>query len=40
VSQFGVEKMLSELCDKFDKLNIRIVTNTEVMEMEVDSTLL
>jgi hypothetical protein len=28
------------LCEKFDKLNLRIVANTEVMEMEVDSTLL
>jgi hypothetical protein len=28
------------LCEEFDKLNLRIVTNTEVMEMEIDSTLL
>jgi hypothetical protein len=28
------------LCEEFDKLNLRIVANTEVMEMEVDSTLL
>jgi hypothetical protein len=26
-------------CEKFDKLNLRIVTNTEVMEMEEDFTL-
>jgi hypothetical protein len=32
--------MSFELCEKFDKLNLRIVANTEVMEMEVDSTLL
>jgi hypothetical protein len=29
-----------ELCEEFDKLNLSIVANTEVMEMEVDSTLL
>jgi hypothetical protein len=29
--------MSTELCEK---LNLRIVANTEVMEMEVDSTLL
>jgi hypothetical protein len=40
VSRLGIEKMLSELCDEFNKLNLRIVTNTEVMEMEIDSTLL
>jgi hypothetical protein len=32
--------MMFELCKEFDKLNLRIVANTEVMEMEVDSTLL
>jgi hypothetical protein len=32
--------MSFELCEEFDKLNLRIVANTEVMEMEVDSTLL
>jgi hypothetical protein len=35
-----VESVPFELCEEFDKLNLRIVTNTEVMEMEVDSTLL
>jgi hypothetical protein len=40
MSQLEVESMLFELCEKFDKLNIRIVANIEVMEMEVDSTLL
>jgi hypothetical protein len=40
VSQLEVESMSFELCEEFDKLNIRIVANTEVMMMEVDSTLL
>jgi hypothetical protein len=29
-----------ELCEEFDKLNLRIVTNTEAIEMEVGSSLL
>jgi hypothetical protein len=29
-----------ELCEEFDKLNLRIVANAEVMEMEVGSSLL
>jgi hypothetical protein len=29
-----------ELCEEFDKLNLRIVANAEVTQMEVDSTLL
>jgi hypothetical protein len=29
-----------ELCEEFDKLNLRIVVNTEAMEMEVGSSLL
>jgi hypothetical protein len=28
------------LCEEFDKLNLRIVANTEVMEMEVGYSLL
>jgi hypothetical protein len=28
------------LCEEFDKLNLRIVANAEVMEMEVGSSLL
>jgi hypothetical protein len=32
--------MPSELCEKLDKLNHRIVANIDVMEMEVDSTIL
>jgi hypothetical protein len=29
-----------ELCEEFDKLNLRIVANTEAIEMEVGSSLL
>jgi hypothetical protein len=29
-----------ELCDECDKLNLRIVVNTEAMEMDVGSSLL
>jgi hypothetical protein len=38
--QLVVEKMSFELCEEFDKLNLRIVANTKVIEMEVGSTLL
>jgi hypothetical protein len=34
-----MERMSIELCKEFDKLNLRIVTNTEVVAMESDSTL-
>jgi hypothetical protein len=37
VRQLVVEKMLFELYEEFDKLNLRIVTNTEVTEMDIDS---
>jgi hypothetical protein len=40
VSQLVMERMPFELCEEFDKLNLRIVTNTEAMLMEVDSSLL
>jgi hypothetical protein len=40
VSQVVVESMPFELCEEFDKLNLRIVANTEAMEMEVGSCLL
>jgi hypothetical protein len=33
VSQLVVDSMPFELCEEFDKLNLRIVTNTEAMEM-------
>jgi hypothetical protein len=40
LSQLVVEKMSFELCKEYNKLNLRIVANTEVVEMEEDSTLL
>jgi hypothetical protein len=40
VSQLVVDSIPFKLCKEFDKLNLRIVVNTEVLEMEVDSTLL
>jgi hypothetical protein len=39
-SQLVVERMSFELCKEFDKLNLRIVANMEVMEMDIDATLL
>jgi hypothetical protein len=40
VSQLVVDSMPFELCEEFNKLNLRIVTNTEATEMEVGSSLL
>jgi hypothetical protein len=40
VSQLVVESIPFELCEEFDKLNLRIVANTEATEMEVGSNLL
>jgi hypothetical protein len=40
VSQVVVDIMSFELCEEFDKLNLRIVANTEATEMEVGSNLL
>jgi hypothetical protein len=40
VSQLVVDSMPFELCEEFNKLNLRIVTNTKVMKMEVGSSLL
>jgi hypothetical protein len=40
VSQLVVNSMLFELCEEFDKLNLRIVANTEAIEIEVGSSLL
>jgi hypothetical protein len=40
VSQLVVDSMPFELCEEFDKLNLRIVANTEVIEMDVGSSLL
>jgi hypothetical protein len=39
-SQLVVDSMPFELCEKFDKLNLRIIANTEAMGMEVGSSLL
>jgi hypothetical protein len=40
VSQLVVDSMPFELCKEFNKLNLRIVANTEATEMEVGSNLL
>jgi hypothetical protein len=40
VSHLVVDSMPFELCEEFDKLNLRIFANTEAMEMEVGSNLL
>jgi hypothetical protein len=39
VSQLVVDRMIFELCEEFDKINLRIVANTEATEMEVGSSL-
>jgi hypothetical protein len=38
VSQLVVNSMSFELCEEFDKLNIRIIVNIEAMEMEMGSS--
>jgi hypothetical protein len=40
VSQLVVDSMPFELCEEFNKLNHRIVTNTKAMEMDVGSNVL
>jgi hypothetical protein len=40
VSYLVVNSMPFELCEEFDKLNLRIIANTEAMEMEAGSSLL
>jgi hypothetical protein len=40
VSQLVVDSMPFELCEEFDMAILRIVANTEAMEMEVGSSLL
>jgi hypothetical protein len=40
VSLVVVDSMPFELCEEFNKLNLRIVANTKTMEMEVGSSLL
>jgi hypothetical protein len=37
VSQLVVNSMPFELCEESDKLNLRIIVNTEAMEMELGS---
>jgi hypothetical protein len=33
VSQLVVDSMSFKLCEEFDKLNLRIIANAEIMEM-------
>jgi hypothetical protein len=40
VSQLVVDSMPFELCEEFNKLNLRIVANTEATEINVGSNLL
>jgi hypothetical protein len=40
VSQLVADSMPFELCEEFDKLNLRIIANAEVVEMVVGSSLL
>jgi hypothetical protein len=40
VSQVVVDSMPCELCEEFDKLNLRIVANMEATKMQVGSNLL
>jgi hypothetical protein len=39
-NQLVMDSMPFELCEEFDKVNLRIIVNTEAMEMEVGSSLL
>jgi hypothetical protein len=39
LNQLIVEQMSFDLCEEFDKLNLRLLANTEVVTMEIDSTL-
>jgi hypothetical protein len=40
VSQLVVDNIPFEMCEEFEKLNLRIIANTEATEMEVGSNLL
>jgi hypothetical protein len=40
VSQLVLDSMPFELCEEFDKLNLRIIMNTKAVEMEVGSSIL
>jgi hypothetical protein len=39
LNQLIVEQMPFDLYEELDKLNLRLVVNTEVVAMEIDSTL-
>jgi hypothetical protein len=39
LNQLIVEQMPFDLCEEFDKLNLRLVANTKVVAMEIDSAL-
>jgi hypothetical protein len=39
LNQLIVKQMPFNLCEEFDKLNLRLVGNTEVVMMEIDLTL-
>jgi hypothetical protein len=39
LNQLIVEQMPFDLYEEFDKLNLRLVANTKVVAMEIDSTL-
>jgi hypothetical protein len=39
VNMLATRELLLEFCKEFEKLNLRWVSNTEVITMEVDSTL-
>jgi hypothetical protein len=39
LNQLIVEQMPFDLCEEFDKLNLRLVANTKVLAVEIDSTL-
>jgi hypothetical protein len=39
LNMFATRELLPEFCKELEKLNLRWVSNTEVIEMEVDSTL-
>jgi UPF0288 family protein (methanogenesis marker protein 3) len=39
LNMLATRELLPEFCKEFEKLNLRWVSNTEVITMEVDSTL-
>jgi hypothetical protein len=39
LNMLATEELLSEFCKEFEKLNLGWVSSTEVLTMEVDSTL-